>query len=98
MEGLRLTITYISTKLEGGGDVKTSIRNGKVFGPAWPVLVGPDPESTKAMLQAEYGTRSKGVEKIRINLSMEYVLVIGKCTDYLRLCLEGQEKWETMSN
>ena len=50
------------------------------------------------MLQAEYGTRSKRVEKLRINLSMAYVLVLGQCTDYLRSRLEGQEKWETTSN
>ena len=45
---------YLSTKLEGGGggDVETSIRNGKVFDPAWPDLVRPTPDATKYMLQA----------------------------------------------
>ena len=52
----------------------------------------------KSMLQAEYGTRSNRVEKLRINLSMAYVLMLGQCTNYLRSRLEGQEKWETMSN
>ena len=49
---------YLSTKIEGGGgggsgggnDVKTSIRNGKVFNPAWPDPVRPTPEATKSML------------------------------------------------
>ena len=85
-------------KLEGGGDVKTSIRNGKVFKPAWPDPVGPNPATTKAMLQAEYWTRAKRVEKLRINLSTAYVLVLGQCTDYLRSRLEGQERWEKTSN
>ena len=44
---------YLSTKLDGGGDVKTSIRNGKVFELAWTDLVGPNPAVMKAMLQAE---------------------------------------------
>ena len=56
-ECLRLTTVYLSTKLEGGGDVKTLIRNKKVFEPAWLDPVGPNPAATKAMLQAEYGTR-----------------------------------------
>ena len=55
---------YLSMKLEGGGDVKTSIRNGKVFEPAWPDPVGPNPAATKSMLQLEYGTRSKMVENL----------------------------------
>ena len=50
-----MTITYLSTKLEGAGDIETSIRNGKVFDPEWPEPVGPTPEATKAILQAEYG-------------------------------------------
>ena len=44
--------------------------------------------ATKAMLQAEYGTRSKRVEMLRINLSTAYGLVLGQCTDYLRSRLE----------
>ena len=32
-ECIRLTTAYLSTKIEGGGDVETSIRNGKVFEP-----------------------------------------------------------------
>ena len=47
---IRLTKAYLSTKLEGGGEVKTLIRNGKVFEPAWPDLVGPNAAATKAML------------------------------------------------
>ena len=54
--------------------------------------------STKAMLQAEYGTRAKRVEKLSINLITAYGLVLGKCKDYLRSRLKGQEKWETTSN
>ena len=38
------------------------------------------------------------MEKLRINLSTAYGLVIEQCTDYLRLRLEGQEKWEATSN
>ena len=49
---LRLKTTYLSTKLEVGGDVETSIRNEKVFELAWPDPVGPNPATTKAMLQA----------------------------------------------
>ena len=60
-ECIRLKTAYLSTKLEGGSDVETSIRNGKVFEPAWPDLVRPNPAATKAMLQAEYGTRAKRV-------------------------------------
>ena len=78
----------MSTKLKGGGNVKTSIRNGKVFEPPWQELVGPNVETTKAMLQAEYGTRAKRVEKLRINLSTEYDLVLGECADYFRSRLE----------
>ena len=80
-ECLRLTSAYLSTKLEGGGGVKTLIRNRKLFEPAWQDPVGPNPAATKAMLQAEYGTRSKRVEKLRINLSTAYGLVLGQCTD-----------------
>ena len=76
-----MTTAYLSTKIEGGGDVETLIRNGKVFEPAWPDPVGPNPAATKAMLQAEYKTRTKRVEKLRINLSTEYDLVLGQCTD-----------------
>ena len=65
------------------------MRNGKVFDPAWPGPVGPNTAATKAMLQAEYRTRTKRVEKLRINLSTAYGLVLGKCTDYLRSRLEG---------
>ena len=50
------------------------------------------------MLQAEYGTRAKRVEKLRINLSTAYGLVLGQCTDYLRSRLKGQERWEQTSN
>ena len=74
------------------------IRNRKVFKLAWPDPVGSNPAATKAMLQAEYGTRVKRVEKLCINLSMAYGLVLGKCTDYLRSRLEGQERWEQTSN
>ena len=93
MECLRLTTAYLSTKLEGDGDVKTSIRNGKVFGPAWPDPVGPIPAATKAVLQVEYGTRAKRVENIRINVITAYGLVLRQFTDYLRSRLKGQEKW-----
>ena len=84
MECIRLTTAYLNTKLEGGGDVETSIRNRKVFEPAWPDPVGPNAATTKAMLQAEYGTRAKRLEKLLINLHMAYGLVLGQCTDYLR--------------
>ena len=98
MECLRLTTAYLNTKLEGGGDGETSIRKGKVFELAWPDPVGPNPAATKAMLKAEYRTRANRLEKLRINLSMAYGLVLGQCTDYLRSLLEGQEKWEATSN
>ena len=58
---IRLTTAYLSTKIKGSGEVETSIRNGKVFKPALPDSVGPNPAATKAMLQAEYGTRAKSV-------------------------------------
>ena len=74
------------------------IRNRKVFEPSWPDPVGPNVEATKAMLQAEYGTRAKRVEKLRIKLSTEYGLVLGKCTDYLQSRLKGQERWEQTPN
>ena len=57
---------------------------------AWPEPVGPNPAATKAMLQAEYGTREKRVEKLLVNLSTAYGLVLGQCTDYPRSRLEGQ--------
>ena len=76
-ECLRVTTTYLSTNCEGSSDVKTSIRNGKVFKLAWLELVGSNPADTKAMLQAEYGTRAKMVEKLHINLSTAYGLVLG---------------------
>ena len=79
-ECLILKNPYLSTKLEGGGDVETLIRNGKSFYTAWTNPVGPNPETMKAMLQAEYGTREKRVEKLRIKLSMAYILVLGQCT------------------
>ena len=97
-ECIRLTTAYLRTNLEGGGNVETSIRNGKVFKPPWPDPVGPNVASTKAMLQEECGTRAKRVEKLRINLRTAYGLVLGQCTDYLRSCLEGQERWEQTSN
>ena len=78
LECIRLTTAYLITKLEGGGDVKPSIWNGKVFDPAWPEPVGPNPAPTEAMLQAEYGTREKRVEKLHINLSTAYGLVLGQ--------------------
>ena len=53
LECIRLTTAYLNTKLKGGGDVETSIRNRKVFEPAWPDPVGPNAATTKAMLQAE---------------------------------------------
>ena len=73
--------TYLSTKLEGGGNVETSIRNGKVFETTWTDLVGSNPAATTAMIQAEYGTRDKRVEKISINLSTACGLVLEKCTE-----------------
>ena len=88
-ECMGLTMAYLSTKLEGGGDVETPIWNGKVFEPPWPDPVGPNVVPTKAMIQAEHGTRAKRVEKLWINLSTSYSLVIGKCTDYLRSRLKG---------
>ena len=77
LECLQLTTAYLSTKIEGGGDVKTLITNRKVFEPAWPDPVGPNSVATKAMLQAEYGTIEKRVEKLRINLSTSHSRVIG---------------------
>ena len=46
----------------------------------------------------EYGTRSKRVDNLRVKLSTAYGLVLGQCTDYLRLQLEGQDKWGKTSN
>ena len=97
-EYLKVTTTYLSTKIEGGGDVKTLIRNGKVFEPAWLDPVGPTPVATNAMLQALYGTRAKRVDKLRINLSTAYGLVPGQCAKYLRSRTEEKDKWETTSN
>ena len=57
-ECLRLTTAYLSTKLKGGGNVETSIWNGKVFDSACPDPVGPNPAATNDKLQAEYGTRA----------------------------------------
>ena len=87
-------MAYLSRKLEGGGNVNTSIWNGKLFEPAWPDLVGPNPAATKAMLQTEYWTRANRVEELGINLSISYNLLIGKCTEYLRSRLKGQDRWE----
>ena len=56
LECLRVTTAYLSTKLEGDGDVETSLQNWKFFEPSWMNPTGPDPESMKSMLQAEYGT------------------------------------------
>ena len=81
--------TYLSTMFEGGGDKETSIRNERVFDPAWPDLVGPTPESAKAMLQAEYITQTKRVNKLWIKLSTSYGLVISECNNYLWLRLKG---------
>ena len=64
--------------IKGGGDIETSIGNGKFFEPACPDPVGPNPAATKAMIQAEYRTRAKRVEKLRINLSTGYRLVLGQ--------------------
>ena len=64
LECIRLTTAYLSTKLEGGGNVETSIRNGKVFKPPWPDPVRPNVATTKSMLQAEYETRAKRVDKL----------------------------------
>ena len=38
------------------------------------------------------------MEKLRINLRMAYVLVLGQCTNCLRSQLDVQEKWERTSN
>ena len=38
------------------------------------------------------------MEKLRINLSTAYGLVLGQCTDYLRSWLEVQDKWYLTSN
>ena len=82
-ECLRFTTAYLCTKLKGSGDIEALIRNVKVFEPECPDPVRPNPVSTKAMLYAEFGVREKRVEKLSINLSMAYGLVIGQCTDYL---------------
>ena len=41
--------------------------------------------------------RTNRVEKIRVNLSTIYELMMGQCTGYLGSRLENQNKWETMS-
>ena len=87
-EFLRATTVYLITKLKGGGDVEMLIRNGKVFEPAWLDPVGPTPEATKAMIQADCVTREKRVEKLWINLGTAYGLVLIQCTDYLHSRLE----------
>ena len=51
-ECLRLATAYLSMKLKDGGDVKTLIKNRKVFDPAWLDPVVPNPTATKAMLHA----------------------------------------------
>ena len=91
-ELLQLTTANVRTKLEGSSDAKTSIRNGKVFDPAWLDPVRPNAAATKSMLQAEYRTREKRVEKLSIDLRMSYGIVIGQCTDYMWSHLEVQEK------
>ena len=84
---------YLRTKLKGGSDVETSIRNVKVFDPACLDPVRPTPAATKSVLQAEYGTRVKRVEKLCIKLSTACGLVIRQCTNYLWSRLEWQDKW-----
>ena len=81
MECILLTTAYLSTKLKGGVDVEKLIWNGKLFEPAWPEPVRPNPAATKAMLQAEYRTRAKRVDNLRINLSTAYGLVLRQCTN-----------------
>ena len=98
MECLQLTTTYLSTNLEGGGNIKTLIWIGKFFETEWPDPVGPNPAAMKAVLQAKFRMRAKRVEKLRINLSKAYVIVLGQCTNYLRSRLEGQKKWEATTN
>ena len=98
MECLRLTTAYLSTNLEERGDVNTSIWNRKVFEPAWPNPTSTIPEATKAMLQSEYGMHAKGAEKLRVNLSTAYGLVMGQCTDYLWSRLERHRNWEVTLN
>ena len=44
------------------------------------------------MLQVEHGTRTKSVEKLRINLGTAYGIVLGQCTDYMEVRREdGRE-------
>ena len=38
------------------------------------------------------------MEKLRINIRIAYVLVLGQCTNCLRSQLDVQEKWERTSN
>ena len=87
LECPQVTTMYLRTKLEGGGGVETSIRNGRVLNPAWPEPVGPTQEATKSMLQADYNTRAKRAEKLRINLRTDNGLVLGQCTNYLQVRL-----------
>ena len=91
-ECLQLNTAYLSTKIEGGGDVKMLIQNGKMVELAWPNPVVPNTEATKAMLQAEYKTHARRVEKLWVNLSTVYGLVLGKCTNYLRSNLDSDHK------
>ena len=82
-ECLRVTTAYLRTRLEGGGDAEMSIRNGKLFDLAWPDPVRPTPDSMKAIIQAYYYTRAKRGERLWINLSTAYGLVLDQCTNYL---------------
>ena len=56
------------------------------------------PGIKKEMLQPNYRTHTKRLEKLRVKLSTAYGMVPRQCTDYLRLKLEIQENWETMPN
>ena len=38
------------------------------------------------------------MEKLRINLSTSYGLMLSQCTDHLWSRLEGQDKWEVTPN
>ena len=63
--------------------LKHQFGTGRVFEPPWPDPVGPNPAALKAMLQADYETRLKRLEKLRINLKTAYGLLIGQYMDYL---------------
>ena len=54
-------------------------------------MVRPNPAATEAMLQAEYGTIAKMVEKLSINPRTAYGLVLGQCTYYLQSRIKGKE-------